>query len=368
MSAARSWTCRPALAAPLALSAALFVAGCDSRGQEAVAPPPRVVLVATVHAEPDAPERSLPGTIRARVESDLGFRVGGKVIRRLVDAGAHVVPGQPLAELDPIDLELQLQQARAELAAATTVRDTAQNELKRVATLARGGWSTGSELDRQRAAQEEAASRLDRAIRAVALAERARDYGTLRADADGVVTAAMCEPGQVMAVGQTGFRVARVDEREVAVAVPESMVDDIRHGKAHASMWALPGRSFAAKLREVTPNADPATRTYAARFSLLDAGPDVMLGMTANVIITRDAHVVVRVPLSALLDEGPGPNVWVIDAVKGTAEKRPVTVARYGRDDAVISAGLQDGEQIVTLGVQKLQNAERVRAISHLPS
>lgn len=359
---------RLSFAPPLALSAALFVACCDSRGQEVAVPPPRVVLVATVHAESDAPERSLPGAVRARVESDLGFRVGGKVIRRLVDAGAHVKPGQPLAELDPVDLELQLRQARAELAAATAARDTAQNELKRVATLARGGWSTVSDLDRQRAAAEEVASRLDRAIHAVALAERARDYGTLRADADGVVTATMAEPGQVMAVGQIAFRVAQLDEREVAVAVPESMIDDIRHVTARASIWALPGRSFAARLREVTPNADPATRTYAARFSLPDASPDVMLGMTANVIITRDAHPVVRVPLSALLDEGRGPNVWVVDAAKDAVEMRPVTVARYERDDAVISAGLHDGEQIVTLGVQKLQNAERVRSISRLPS
>jgi len=359
---------RFAFAAPLALSAALFVAGCDSKGQEAAAPPPRPVLVMTVHAEPDAPERSLPGTIRARVESDLGFRVGGKVVRRLVDAGAHVVPGQPLAELDPVDLELQLQQARAELAAATTARDTTQSELKRIATLARGGWSTGSDFDRQRAAAEEALSRYDRASRAVALAERARDYGTLRADSEGVVTATLCDPGQVMAVGQTAFHVARLDEREVAVAVPESMVDDIRHGTARASIWALPGRSFAASLRELTPTADPATRTYAARFSLPDAGPDVLLGMTATVTITRGAHDVVHVPLSALLDEGHGPTVFVVDTGKGAVAQRPVTVARYGSDDAVVSAGLHDGEQIVTLGVQKLQNAEHVRPMSRLPS
>jgi RND family efflux transporter MFP subunit len=177
----------------------------------------------------------------------------------------------------------------------------------------------------------------------------------------------MCDPGQVMAVGQTAFHLARLDEREAAVAVPESMVDDIQHGTAHIAIWALPGRSFAAKLRELTPNADPATRTYAARFSLPDAGLDVMLGMTATVTITGEAQDVVHVPLSALLDEGHSPNAWVINVAKGTVEKRPVTVARYG-GDAVISAGLRDGEQIVTLGAQKLQDAERVRPITRLPS
>lgn len=355
-------------AVPFALMAGLLVAGCDSKGQETSAPQPRAVLVTTVHTVPDTPTRSLPGTIRARVESDLGFRVAGKVTRRLVDAGAHVTSGQPLAELDPIDLDLQLQQAEAELAAATTGRDSAVNELKRIATLHAGGWTAGSDFDRQKAAAEEAIGRRDRALRAVDLALHARDYGTLRADADGIVIATMCEPGQVMAVGQTAFRVARLDEREAAVAVPEAMLDDLRHGVAGVTLWALPGRTFAARLRELTPNADPATRTYAARFSLPDAGPEVMLGMTATVTITREAHDVVHVPLAALLDEGHGPSVWVVDATSETVKKRAVTVARYGLNDAVISAGLNDGEQIVTLGVQKLEQAEHIRPVDRLPS
>jgi RND family efflux transporter MFP subunit len=355
-------------AVPLVVLVAALLTGCGSKGQEAAVPPARVVLVTTVHATPDAPAHSLPGTIRARVESDLGFRVGGKVIRRLVDTGAHVTTGQTLAELDPIDLELQLQQARAELATASTARDAAVHELTRIATLHSGGWSTGSDLDRQKTAAQEAVGRFDRAVRAVTLAERARGYGTLQADADGVVTATMCEPGQVMAAGQTAFRVARLDEREAAIAVPEAMVDDLRHGTARVTIWALPGRSFAARLRELTPNADPATRTYAARFSLPEAGPDLMLGMTATVTITRAGPEVVHVPLSALLDEGHGPNVWVLGSATGTVEKRAVAVAQYGGDDAVISAGLRDGEQIVTLGVQTLRHADHVRPISRLPS
>jgi RND family efflux transporter MFP subunit len=146
------------------------------------------------------------------------------------------------------------------------------------------------------------------------------------------------------------------------------MVEDIRRGTARASIWALPGRSFAATLRELTPNADPATRTYAARFSLPDAGPDVLLGMTATVTIIREADDVVHVPLSALLDEGRGTKVWVVDAATGSVTQRQVTVARYGSNDAVISDGLHDSEEIVTLGVQKLQNAERVRPMTRLPS
>jgi len=357
---------RLSLAVPFALMTGLLVAGCESKGQEAAAPPLRTVLVATVHTVADTPTRSLPGTIRARVESDLGFRVAGKVTRRLVDAGAHVTAGQPLAELDPIDLDLQLQQAEAELAAATTGRDSAVNELKRIATLHAGGWTAGSDFDRQKATADEAIGRRDRALRAVDLALRAREYGTLRADADGVVTATMCEPGQVMAVGQTAFRVARLDEREAAVAVPEAMLDDLRHGLARVTIWALPGQTFTARLRELTPNADPATRTYAARFSLPDAGPEVMLGMTATVTIARAAHEVVHVPLAALLDEGRGPSVWVVDPAGATLRAARVALTGYDAEQAFISAGVPEGAKIVALGVHKLSEGEKVRVVDNL--
>jgi RND family efflux transporter MFP subunit len=363
---------RAVLLAVLALTP-FALAGCDSHAEKAAAAPARPVLATVVHLEPGAAVHSLPGTIRARVESDIGFRIGGKVVRRLVDNGQVVTAGQALAELDPIDLQLQLRQAQADLVAAATARQTALNELHRIETLHRGGWSTGSDYDRQRSTADEAVGKYDRALHAVELAARSVDYGTLRADAAGVVTSVSVELGQVVAAGQTVFRIAHLDEREAAVAVPEGMLDAVRRGHAQVTLWAVPGRSYPARLRELTPSADAATRTYAARFTIPDAATkeqaaEIMLGMTATVSISEDAAPVARVPLAAILDEGHGPAVWLVDPATGVLTRRPVTIDRYAGNDAVVSAGLTEGDTIVSMGVQKLDAAQHVRVVSRLPS
>lgn len=346
---------------------ALLAAGCDSHGQTAApVAPPRAVVAATVHFVASAPERSLPGILRARVESDLGFRVAGKVTRRLVDSGQVVAAGQKLAELDPVDLGLQLQSAEAEVRAARGSRDAALSEMARVESLHRSGWMAGTDLDRQRAQAEDVRGRFDRAERAVELARNAQGYGVLRADAAGVITTTMAEPGQVVAAGQTVMRLARLDEREAAVAVPESMIDDALHGTAHVTLWALPGRTFAARLRELSPAADPATRTYAARYALPDAPPDALLGMTATVALTRDSAPVAHLPLAAILDQGAGPCVWVVDRATGGLALRPVTVAAFGQTEATVAGGLAEGETVVTLGAQKLDAGQRVRVAEAL--
>jgi RND family efflux transporter MFP subunit len=324
------------------------------------------VVAQTVHLVASAPARSLPGVIRARVESDLGFRVAGKITRRLVDSGQVVAPGQALAELDPIDLGLQLQSAQAELRAAKAARDASLSEMARVESLHRSGWMAGTELDRQRSQAEDARGRYDRAERAVQLAQNATGYGVLRADAAGVVTATMAEPGQVVQAGQTVMRLARLDEREAAVAVPEAMIDDALHGQASVTLWALPGRAFPARLRELSPNADPATRTYAARYSLPDAPADALLGMTATVTLSRPGAAVARLPLSAILDQGAGPTVWVVDRATGALTQRPVSIASFGQTEATVAAGLSEGDIVVTLGAQKLDAGQRVRVVDAL--
>ena len=281
--------------------------------------------------------------------------------------GTVVAPGQPIAELDPADLMLQVRQAEADLNAATTQRSSAIAELGRVFTLRGQGWSTAADHDRQKAAAEDAAGKADRAAHALTLARNALSYGTLRADASGVVTATAAEPGQVVTAGQTVVRLARLDEKEAAVAIPEALLANARAGRAEVTLWALPGRSLPAHLRELTPNADPATRTYAARFSIADAGADVMLGMTATVSISTDPAKVASLPLSAILDEGQGPSVWIVDS-NGTLMQRRITVARYGERDAIVTTGLTDGERVVTMGVQMLSAGQRVRPIDRLPS
>lgn len=347
------------------VAAGLALAGCQDKPKEAAAPA-RPVLIKTVAFEPRVPERSFVATIRPRTESDLGFRVGGKVLRRLVDTGQRVKLGQPLAELDPADLQLQLEQAQAEAGAARAAVEQTKAELGRAASLIEKGWSTPAALDRQKAAAEEAAGRLTRAERALVLAGNALSYAVLTANADGVVTATQVEPGQVVAAGQSAIRIARLDQKEAVVAVPENQVGAIREGEASATLWSAPGKVYQARLRELSPSADAATRTYLARYALPEAGSEVELGMTATVVVgARSTDRVARLPLSSLYNQGQGPAVWVVDN-EGKPALRPVTVAAYEAQDVLVSAGLSDGERVVALGVQKLEAGRPVRVVSAL--
>jgi RND family efflux transporter MFP subunit len=338
------------------------VAGQDQQRQQ----PARdavPVLVTTAHYGPLVAKRSLPGVIRARTESDLGFRVGGKLIRRLVDAGQVVQPGEVLAELDPADLAHQVQMAEAEQRAAQISQEAAAAELQRM-TMLRGAGLTKGDVDRQRTQAGDAQGRLSRAEQALALAHNALTYGTLTADAPAVVTATLAEPGQVVAAGQTVLRVARLDQKEAAVAVPEAAIEQVRTGSPQVVLWALPGRVYPTSLRELSPNADPLTRTYAARFALPTAGPEVVLGMTATVFLTLPALQVVRLPLSAILDDGDGPTVWVLDPAGTHVSRRKVHLAGVDTAAATVASGLSEGERVVALGVQKLDPASRVRVVS----
>lgn len=356
----------PALLAALV---ALGLAGCNDTKAERPAAPPRPVLTHAVTFAPMTPERALVGTVRARIESDLGFRVAGKVSRRLVDVGAVVVAGQPLAALDDTDLRLQREQAWAELEAARSSQRQAEAEERRTADLRKRGWSTESTFDRQKAAADETEGRVRRATRALELTENALSYAILKADAAGVVTAVPIEPGQVVAAGQIAVRVARLDEREAVVAVPEAMLERVRSGAARVALWSQADRSYPATLRELSPAADPATRTYAARFSVPGAGDEMKLGMTATVTISDTTTVrIARVPLGAILDQGAGPQVWVVDPATGALSLRPVIVAAYENAAALISAGLADGDLIVALGAHKLDAAQKVRVVARLGS
>ena len=326
----------------------------------------RPVLVATVHFAPEQASRSLVATIRPRIEADQSFRVTGKAARRLVDVGQTVKAGDPLARLDETDLRLQKEQAEAERAASRMSLEQATADEKRGAELRTKGWTSQAVYDRQRTALEEARGRNRRAERAVELATNALDYAILRADADGVVTAALVEPGQVMAAGQPAIRIARTNEKEAAVALPEAFVESARRGEAKLSLWAAPGHEYQAKLRELSPTADPATRTFAARFSLPDADTKVSLGMSATLTIAAPpAAQVARLPLSALFEQGGGPALWTV-APDGALVLKSVTVARYDGANVLVSQGVAEGDRVVVLGVQKLDAGQKVRTITQL--
>ena len=353
------------LAGALLASMAVALAGCnDSVAQKAE--PSRPVLVTTAHYEAKTPERSFVGTIKPRIESDLGFRVPGKVAKRLVEVGQRVDIGQPLALLDEVDLKLQAEQAEAEQRAATGVLAQAAAAETRAKNLKVSGWTTDAQLDQAKATADEARARLNRAERQVELTRNSLSYATLEADARGVVTATLIEPGQVVASGQTAIRVARLAEKEAVVAIPETLVDRAKTGTATVSLWSDPNRKYAAHLRELSPSADPATRTYLAKFSLPDVGDNVELGMTATLTLSDPAtERVARLPLSALFRQGGDPSLYVVDD-KGDVTLQPVKVKAYESNDVLISSGVPEGAKIVALGVQKLDPGEKVRVVSQL--
>jgi RND family efflux transporter MFP subunit len=344
---------------------AIVLAGCNDKVAEKPAES-RPVLVATVHYEALSPERSFVGTIKPRIETDMGFRVPGKVAKRLVEVGQTVDVGQPLATLDEVDLKLQAEQAEAEFNAATGVLAQAGAAEQRARDLRAKGWATDAQLDSAKAAGDEARARLNRAERSVDLTKNSLSYATLAADSRGVVTATLIDPGQVVASGQTAIRIARFAEKEAVVAIPETLVGRAKQGIATVALWSEPDRKYAAKLREVAPSADPATRTYLAKFSLPDAGDDVSLGMTATLTLSDpQTERVARLPLSSLYSQGGEPSLYVVDD-KGEVALKPVAVKSYESSCVVISGGVDEGAKIVVLGVQKLDPAEKVRVVSSL--
>jgi RND family efflux transporter MFP subunit len=344
---------------------AFTLAGCNEKVAEK-AEPGRPVLVAAVHYEAESTSRSFVGTIRPRIETDMGFRVPGKIAKRLVEVGQTVEIGQPLATLDEVDLKLQAEQAEAERRAATGVLAQAGAAETRATELRGKGWSTDAQLDQAKAAADEARARLNRAERSVELTNNSLSYATLVADTRGVVTATLVDPGQVVASGQTAIRVARFAEKEAVVSIPETLLGRAKDGTASVTLWSEPDKKYTAKLREIAPNADPATRTYLAKFSLPDAGDKVSLGMTATLTLSDPATVrVARLPLSALFSQGGDPSLYIVDNA-GEIALKPVAVKSYETKDVVISGGVDEGAKVVVLGVQKLDPAQKVRVVSSL--
>ncbi len=347
-------------------AAAAMLAACNAPAQTTKVQPERPVLVAQAHYAPRERAQALPGVVHARIESDLAFRVSGKLAKRLVDTGAEVKKGDALAQLEEADFRLQLEQAQAELASAQAGVTQAEAEAARVATLHREGWSAAADLDKIKAAADQARSARARAEKAVTLARNGLDYATLKADADGVIVSVAAEPGQVLIAGAPAMRLAHSGEREAVVAVPETQIERIKGQQASAAFWALPGVRILASLRELSPGADAATRTYQARFSLPDAPPNVQLGMSLTLSLSQGGDPVARLPLGALYDGGQGPSVWIVDRASGALKAAPVKVAGYDETSALIASGVDEGASVVVLGAHKLDAGQKVRAVESL--
>ena len=335
------------------------------------APPaeaPRTVLV----VQPGKPgadgvaAAAFAGEVRAMQESTLSFRVGGNLARRLVDAGEHVRQGQVLAELDPGDLSLQANAARAELAAAEADLARTRGDLARYRALLDGQLVSRSAYDAQLAAFRAAEGRANAARAQAAVAGNQSAYTRLRAPRDGVIASRMAEAGQVVAAGQPIFAMAADSGREVAISLPESRIRDFHTGQpAAVELWSAPGQRLPARIREIAAAADPQTRTYAARVALdADAGAVVELGQSARVYIAEAAHGSgLRLPLAAVQrGEGGATSVWVVDG-NHALRSRPVTLGPYGEASVPVLSGVGAQDWVVAGGGHLLREGEIVRPV-----
>lgn len=329
------------------------------------APLVRPARVAEISYKTQGQTLLLAGTVVPRIESTLGFRVSGKIVQRSVDVGAVVKPGDIIASLDPSDYKLAVDNARAALASAEADYVRAKADHERYLNLRGSMAFVPQTLDQRQSLASTALARVDQARSQLSSAENNLAYTVLRADSAGVVTAVQAEVGQVMAQGQGVIRLARTDELEIVVGVPEHRLKVVRAAQgASFELWSDPGRRHAAKLRELSPSADPVTRTYAARFSVLEPPEFIGLGMTATLGFERpDTTPVAEVPLSSIFQRGTQPAVWVIDRDTGTVELRPVAIARWRDDTAAILSGVKEGELIATAGVHKLETGQKVKPL-----
>lgn len=350
----------------LATTVALALGGCAK--EEKKPDEPRAVNV--VRAETSSGElgASYTGEVRARYETQLGFRVAGKVTARLAEVGDTVRVGQVLARLDPGDQQLGIEAARQQLAAAQANYEQNRSDLVRFTELAKQGFVSTADIERRANATRVAEAQLAQAKAQLGTYENQSAYTQLRADHDGVVTAIGAEVGQVVSAGQMVMRVARRGEREVAVNVPENRLAEIRAAKkVGIGFWAEPGKLLDGRVREIAPSADPVTRTYTTKVTILNPDAEVQLGMTANVYFKSNGNgSVVRLPSTALYQKGSEAAVWVVDPKTGQVSLRPVKVGRFGDDGVTITEGLAGGEIVVRAGVHKLFANEKVRILAEV--
>lgn len=352
----------------LVLAAALaLVTACTPKqeAKEAIRP----VLVQKVVPSDGVEHNVYSGEIKARHEADLGFRIGGKIVSRQAEVGSLVKKGAVLARIDPADAALNAEAARAQVAAAETEHSFAKAELERYRSLLEKRFISQAVYDARLNAYNSAKAKLEQLRSQYAWSRNQASYADLVADQDGVITAVNAEPGQVVAAGQAVLRLSRPEEKEVVINVPESRLNELRAAQRIAvSLWAEPGKRYRGQVREVSPNADAVTRTFTAKISVLDAGLEVKLGMTANVLVGGvgnggKGEDRVLLPLTALMQENGQPAVWVLDAASGKVALRTVKVGQYHENGVNVVGGLQPGELVVTAGVHKLIPGQVVRPV-----
>jgi multidrug efflux system membrane fusion protein len=343
---------------PLAL---LALAGCGREEARPQAAQPVRVTSAVISDQ--RLHASYSGDVRARYEADLGFRVGGKILERQVEVGSSVRSGDVLARLDPQDLQLNILSARSQLEAARSDYEQAKADLERYRNLLKKRFISEAEFDRRENQYRVAKARLEQAQAQLGVSQNQVAYATLSADGDGIVTAILAEAGQVVSAGQTVMRMARGDEREVVISVPENRLDELKAANdIRVTLWADRGVNYHGRVREVSPGADAVTRTYTVKVSLLDADPRVKLGMTANVLLgSTRLDQAIELPLTALHRKDGTAAVWVVDPASATVTLTPVRLGEYRENTFTVLEGLKPDDLVVTAGVHKLVPGQKVK-------
>ena len=357
--------CRPSSSIALMPVLGLIIsAAVLSACTEASAPvePIRAVKVLTVGVGSFDAAYEFSGEVKPRVESKLGFRVAGKLIKRQAEVGQHVQAGQLLAQLDPQDYALAADAARAQVAAASTNRDLAAADYKRYKELKDQGFISGAELERRDTALKSGQAQLDVAQVQLKSQGNQTGYTQLKADVSGIVIAVTAEPGQVVTAGTSIVQIAQDGARDVVFSVPEDKVKQMKVGAdVKVRVWAE-NRDLMGKIREIAASADPVTRTFGIKVSL--AGTDApAIGATVYVAPVALAHAgaqVIKLPTSALKQDGKTSAVWVLDKTSMTVKSQPVQIATADGNEAVIASGLQPGQLVVSAGVHVLSPGQKV--------
>lgn len=346
------------------LSAAVLLSGCQkpAPAQE----PLRAVKVLTVGESGSGYDLAFSGEVRARVESSLGFRVGGKLVSRPAELGQRVSAGQLLAQIDPEDYRASAEAAASQLLAARSNRDVAQADFKRYQDLHAQGFISVAELDRREAALKLAQAQFQQAQAQNTLQGNQSGYTRLLADGAGVVTSIDASPGQVVSAGQPVVRLAMDGPRDVVFSVPENKLAALRPGQL-IDLQTWDGKHMLqAKVRDVAASADPVTRTFVVKAALQKSAnvPDPILGATVTVrlkpsVADEDAQRI-KLPTSALRQEAGATSVWLLDASSMTVHAKTIEVSAADGNEVVVTSGLQKGDQVVTSGVHVLTAGQKV--------
>ncbi|SDR60255.1 RND family efflux transporter, MFP subunit [Paraburkholderia tuberum] len=353
----------------LTLSGALTLAACHAKDAEVTLPRPVIAVV--VHRDSKPVLATLPGEVNARYATPLSFRIAGKLIERKVRLGDTVTAGQAIARLDADDAQRSLASAQAQLMAAQHRLTFAEQQLDRDRAQAQEQLISTAQLEQTQDAYVAAAAQRDQALQQFALLQNQTQYTVLTADHAGVITAEDADTGQNVAAGQAVYHLAWSGEVDILCDVPESLLNALAIGSsASVSLPAATGRRFTAHVRELSPAADPGSRTYRAKLTLDAPGPEVRLGMTATVTFAAageaQADDPITLPASALFHDGNAPAVWVVRPGDQALELRRVQVGRYDDRTISVARGLNDGERVVLQGVHTVSAGETVRAIAPL--